>query len=71
MKALVLYFLLHADPLPNGAVVTAVIEAQGLTVTAPARLVPCARGKRCAQLQNGRRVQGRLEDDRFYVEDAP
>jgi hypothetical protein len=71
MKALVLFFVLHAEPLPNGAAVTAVIETGGITVTAPARLIPCARGKRCAQLQNGRRVQGRLDGELFYVEDAP
>ena len=70
MKTLLLLLTLHVEP-ANGTIVTAVFEYGGITVTMPARLIPCARGQRCVQLSNGRRAQGRLEGDRFYVEDAP
>ena len=73
MKTLVLMLALAADPpMPaNGSAVTAVIEIGGITVEMPARLIPCARGRQCAQLRSGRRAQGHLEGDRFLVEDAP
>ena len=70
ISTLLLLAALSAEP-AYGTTVEAIFEAQGLTVTLPGRLIPCSRNKRCVQLSNGRRAQGRLDGDRFIIEEAP
>ncbi|ACG73732.1 conserved hypothetical protein [Anaeromyxobacter sp. K] len=57
----------RAGPAP-GAPVQVVVRAAGLEITREARVVPCVRGRACALLPGGRRVEGRLQDGRILVE---
>jgi hypothetical protein len=63
--------LLAADvrtgPLP-GEPITVVVRAGSVELAAAARAVGCARGKACAVLPSGRRVEGRLEAGRLVLE---
>jgi hypothetical protein len=70
MTALLLSLLIHAEP-PNGAVIAVELKVGTVSVEVQGRLVPCVRNRRCAQLPNGRRVIGRVEDERFVVEETP
>ncbi len=72
MTALVLSMLLSAsaEP-PNGSLVPLEYKVGTVTVEVQARLVPCVRDRRCAQLPNGRRVIGRVDQGRFIVEEMP
>jgi hypothetical protein len=44
------------------------MRAGALSVEQSGRAVPCPRGRACAVLPSGRRVEGRLEDGRILVE---
>lgn len=57
----------HLGPVP-GQAVTVRLLAGALTVEQPGRAVPCKRGRACALLPSGRRVEGRFEDGRILVE---
>jgi hypothetical protein len=48
--------------------VEVVVRAGDLEITREARAVPCVRGRACALLPGGRRVEGRLLDGRILVE---
>jgi len=50
------------EPLP------VLLRVGALTVEQPGRAVPCPRGRACALLPSGRRVEGRLADGRLLVE---
>jgi hypothetical protein len=56
-------------PPPGGAIVVLVREG-ALEVEQPGRATACARGKVCAILPSGRRVEGRIEQGRLVV-DSP
>ena len=74
MLTLALLHFLTAAPdreLPNGAVVEVELKVGDVTLQMDGRLVPCTRGARCAQLRNGRRVKGHLQERRFVVEETP
>jgi hypothetical protein len=58
---------LRGGPAP-GAAVTVLFRAGALEVTRPGRAVPCLRGRACALLPSGRRVEGRLEGGLVVVE---
>jgi hypothetical protein len=58
---------IRQGPAPGGPVVV-VIRAGALSVEQSGRAVPCVRGRVCAVLPSGRRVEGRLEDGRLLVE---
>jgi len=51
-----------------GDPITVVVSAGPLLVERPGRLLPCARGRGCALLPGGARVEGVLEGDRLRVE---
>jgi hypothetical protein len=57
----------RSGPAPGGPV-TVLLRAGALSVEQSGRVVACARGRTCAVLPNGRRVEGRLEDGRLLVE---
>ena len=71
MSALLFSLLLSASEPSNGSIVPVEYKIGTVVVEVQARLVPCVRGKRCAQLPNGRRVIGRVEEGRFVVEETP
>lgn len=56
-----------AGPSP-GAEITVVARSGSLTLTQRARVVGCSGGQTCAQLTNGRRVSGALENGTLFVE---
>jgi len=58
---------LRVGPRP-GEPVTVLLRLGALSVEQPGRAVPCLRGRACAVLPSGRRVQGRLADGRILVE---
>jgi hypothetical protein len=71
MSALLL-LLLSAEPVPpNGSSISVEMKVGTVAVEVQGRLVPCVRNRRCAQLPNGRRVIGRVEDARFVIEETP
>jgi flagella basal body P-ring formation protein FlgA len=51
-----------------GEAVTVRVTVGALSVEQPGRVVPCQRGRACARLDSGRRVEGRFEDGRLLVE---
>ena len=59
--------MLRVGPRP-GEPVAVLLRAGPLTVEQAARALPCARGRGCALLPSGRRVEGRLESGRILVE---
>jgi len=59
--------LLQVGPRP-GEVVTVRLQAGALAVEQAGRALPCPRGRACALLPTGRRVEGRLEGGRILVE---
>jgi hypothetical protein len=56
----------RSGPRP-GEPITVVARVGALAVERPARAVPCARGRACALLPSGQRVEGVLEDGRLVV----
>lgn len=52
----------------SGEPVAVLIRVGALTVEQPGRALPCPRGRACAVLPSGRRVEGRLADGRILVE---
>lgn len=70
-----LSLMLTAAPVPaepqNGSPITVELRIGTVSVELQGRLISCSPKKRCAQLPTGRRVQGRIESDRFIVEDTP
>ena len=52
----------------TGEAVTVLVRVGSLSVEQPGRAVPCLRGRSCALLPSGRRVEGRFEDGRLLVE---
>ncbi len=58
---------IHVGPHPGDPVVVE-IRVGALRLTEPGRSVPCLRGRACALLPSGRRVEGRLVDGRVVVE---
>jgi len=52
----------------HGQPVAVLIRVGALTIEQPGRAVPCSRGRACAVLPSGRRVEGRLADGRILVE---
>jgi hypothetical protein len=52
----------------SGAAVTVVLRLGALSVEQPGRAVPCRRGRACALLPSGRRVEGRFLYGRLLVE---
>jgi hypothetical protein len=50
-----------------GEPITVVARVGTLSVERPGRAVPCARGRACALLPSGQRVEGALEDGRLVV----
>lgn len=71
MTALLCSVLLSASEPSNGSFVPVEYKVGTVTVEVQARLVPCVKNRRCAQLPNGRRVIGRVEEGRFLVEETP
>jgi len=71
MIALFCSLLLSASEPANGSLVSVEYKVGTVVVEVQARLVPCVRGRRCAQLPNGRRVIGKIDGDRFVVEETP
>jgi flagella basal body P-ring formation protein FlgA len=59
--------MLRVGPRPGEPVVV-VLRAGALTVEQSGRALPCARGRGCALLPSGRRVEGRLDGGRILVE---
>jgi hypothetical protein len=57
----------RSGPPPGGAV-TVVLRTGALSVEQAGRAVACARGRACAVMPSGRRVEGRLENGRLLVE---
>lgn len=57
----------RTGPAP-GEPVMVLLRAGALSVEQSGRAVPCPRGRACAQLPSGRRVEGRLADGRILVE---
>lgn len=51
-----------------GDPITVTLRSGALVVEQPGRAVPCSRGRVCASLPSGRRVEGRLQDGRLLVE---
>jgi flagella basal body P-ring formation protein FlgA len=51
-----------------GAPVTVVVRLGTLEIEQPGHAVPCARGRACAVLPSGRRVEGDWRDGRLVVE---
>ena len=51
-----------------GQAVAVLIRLGALTVEQPGRAVACLRGRACAVLPSGRKVEGRLADGRILVE---
>jgi hypothetical protein len=58
---------LRSGPLP-GAAVAVLVRAGALAVEQPGRAVPCGRGRACALLPSGKRVEGVLDGGRLVVE---
>jgi flagella basal body P-ring formation protein FlgA len=58
---------LRVGPAP-GEPLPVVVRLGGLTVEQPGRAVACGRGRACAVLPSGRRVEGALEAGRLIVE---
>jgi len=58
---------IQAGPRP-GEPVQVIARAGALEVAQPGRAVACARGRGCALLPSGRRVEGRLEHGRIVLE---
>jgi hypothetical protein len=54
-------------PLP-GEPITVLVRTGGLELSRTGRALPCARGRACALLPGGRRVEGRLEDGKLLLE---
>ena len=54
-------------PLP-GEPIAVVVRGGGLEISQEGRSLPCPRGRGCALLPGGRRVEGRLEDGRLVLE---
>lgn len=71
MTALLCSLLLSGAEPSNGSLVPVEYKVGTVTVEVQARLVPCVKNRRCAQLPNGRRVIGRVEEGRFVVEETP
>ncbi|RMG11306.1 MAG: hypothetical protein D6729_18200 [Deltaproteobacteria bacterium] len=59
-----------AGPRP-GDPVRVVFQQGALRIEDRGRLLPCRSGRACAQLSTGRRVEGRLEGNRLWVEALP
>jgi len=59
--------LAPAGPAP-GAEVEVVVNARGLVLQQSGRAVPCSRGRACALLPSGTRVEGSWTDGRLLVE---
>jgi hypothetical protein len=59
---------IHAAGPPTGDPLTVVARSGSVLIAQQGRAVPCARGRTCAQLSSGRRVEGRLEGGRLVVE---
>lgn len=55
-------------PRPGEPVTVVVRVAGGLELSQDGRALPCARGRACALLPGGRRVEGRFEDGRLLLE---
>ena len=53
---------------PPGAPVTVLVRVGALSVEQPGRAVACARGRACALLPSGRRVEGTWDGARLVVE---
>ena len=53
---------------PPGASVTVLLRVGALAVEQEGRSVPCTRGRACALLPSGRRVEGRFDGARLLVE---
>jgi len=53
---------------PPGDPVRVVVRAGGLTVVQPGRAAACARGRACAVLPSGQRVEGSFDGGRLFVE---
>ncbi len=51
-----------------GTALAVLLRAGALTIEQEGRAAPCARGRACAVLPSGRRVEGRLADGRLLVE---
>jgi hypothetical protein len=51
-----------------GEPVTVVARSGEVSIVQHGRAVPCARGRSCARLASGKRVEGRLEQGRLVVE---
>lgn len=58
---------LRSGPLP-GEPLAVILRVGDVTVRQDGRALPCARGRTCALLPGGRRVEGRLDGDRLLVE---
>lgn len=58
----------RAGPLPGEPVTVVVRIGGGLELAQDGRAVPCARGRACAVLPGGRRVEGRFEDGHLLLE---
>jgi hypothetical protein len=59
--------MLRRGPAP-GAPVAVVLRSGLIAVETTGRAVPCPRGRACALLPSGRRVEGRLDAGRILVE---
>jgi flagella basal body P-ring formation protein FlgA len=57
----------RTGPAP-GEPITVLVRAGGLEITQAGRALPCPRGRSCALLPGGRRVEGRFEDGRLVLE---
>ncbi len=51
-----------------GEAIAVLVQRGSVAVALEGHAVPCARGKACAQLPSGRRVEGRFVDHRLLVE---
>jgi len=51
-----------------GDAVPVLVKSGAIAVALIGRAVPCAKGRACAQLPSGRRIEGTLEDGRLVVE---
>jgi hypothetical protein len=58
----------RAGPLPGEPVTVVVQIGGGLEISQDGRAIPCSRGRTCALLPGGRRVEGRFEDGRLLLE---
>jgi hypothetical protein len=57
----------RVGPLP-GEPITVVVRSGNLELSQTGRALPCARGRACALLPGGRRVEGRPEDGQLVLE---